>query len=155
MANCAEKVIKANGYADKIKLIRKRSTEVSVKGEGDLDAVMESRANILVTEVFDTELIGEAATSTFNHAHRCLLTKDCLVVPCFGRMYVQVVESNIASRWNRLHPIQLEEQGGAASCLQWGEDWEISPLALHDLQLTQLEEVDSFKVLTAPVPVFE
>jgi len=30
--------------------------------------------NLLVTEVFDTELIGEGALSVFNHAHRELLT---------------------------------------------------------------------------------
>lgn len=34
---------------------------------------MEHRANILVTEVFDTELIGEGAIGTFNHAHKVLL----------------------------------------------------------------------------------
>lgn len=30
--------------------------------------------NLLVTEVFDTELIGEGAISVFNHAHQELLT---------------------------------------------------------------------------------
>lgn len=30
--------------------------------------------NLLVTEVFDTELIGEGALSVFNHAHQELLT---------------------------------------------------------------------------------
>ncbi len=70
MANCAEKVIAANGFSDRIKLVRKRSTDVEV-GEGK---DMERRANVLVTEVFDTELIGEAAISTFNHAHEHLLT---------------------------------------------------------------------------------
>ena len=34
---------------------------------------MPQRANILVTEVFDTELIGEGAISTFTHAHKELL----------------------------------------------------------------------------------
>ena len=80
-----------------IKLIRKRSTKVSV-GAG-LD--MERRANLLVTEVFDTELIGEAAIATFNHAHRNLLTGDCLVVPTHGTVFAQVVSSDLASRWNR------------------------------------------------------
>ena len=44
-------MIADNGLSDKIKLVRKRSTELEV-GPG-LD--MERRANILVTEVFDTE----------------------------------------------------------------------------------------------------
>jgi len=34
---------------------------------------MAQRANVLVTEVFDTELIGEGAMSTFRHAHESLL----------------------------------------------------------------------------------
>ena len=34
---------------------------------------LEQRANILVTEVFDTELIGEGAIGTFHHAHEHLL----------------------------------------------------------------------------------
>ena len=34
---------------------------------------MEKRANILVTEVFDTELIGEGALPTFHHSHEHLL----------------------------------------------------------------------------------
>ena len=54
----------------KIKLIPKRSTDVTVGTNGD----MLERANILVTEVFDTELIGEGAIGTFNHANKHLLT---------------------------------------------------------------------------------
>ena len=41
---------------------------------------MDERANILVTEVFDTELIGEGAISTFNHAHDYLLTEVRILV---------------------------------------------------------------------------
>ena len=72
-----DKVIKQNGFEGKIKLVRKRSTELQV-GPG-LD--MERRANILVTEVFDTELIGEGAIGTYNHAAANLLTEDRIVVP--------------------------------------------------------------------------
>lgn len=69
MANCAAKIIDENGFSSMIKLIRKRSTEMTVGQNGDMPA----KANILVTEVFDTELIGEGALSTFRHAQRELL----------------------------------------------------------------------------------
>lgn len=62
-------MIRANGLSDQIKVVHKRSTEMWVGEDGD----MPRRANILVTEVFDTELIGEGAVSTFNHAHKHLL----------------------------------------------------------------------------------
>lgn len=69
MAECARKVIRENGLEGRIDIIPKRSTSMTVGANGD----MEHRANILVTEVFDTELIGEGAIETFRHAHEELL----------------------------------------------------------------------------------
>ena len=69
MADCARHVIQANGFSERIKLVPKSSRDMTVGPDGD----MEHRANILVTEVFDTELIGEGGVSTFDHAHRVLL----------------------------------------------------------------------------------
>lgn len=37
------------------------------------DGDMQCRANILVTELFDTELIGEGALPTYEHAHKYLV----------------------------------------------------------------------------------
>lgn len=69
IAHCATDVIHENGFGDKIKVIIKRSTDLTV-GEG---RDLKQKANILVTEVFDTELIGEGALSTFKNAHQYLL----------------------------------------------------------------------------------
>lgn len=69
ISECAELVIEENKFSDRITVIHKRSTDMTVGEEGD----MPHRANILVTEVFDTELIGEGAVGTFNHAHKHLL----------------------------------------------------------------------------------
>ena len=121
MAAIAEQIIKDNGFERQIRVVRKRSTEMSA--EHDMGG---TRANILgngfsksislficrffsrrflscrsfvlnfaiVTEVFDTELIGEGAIATFRHALDNLLTPDCIVVPSRGRMYVQVGAPN-------------------------------------------------------------
>ena len=86
MKKCAEKVIAENGFSGRIKVVGKRSTELTVGPGRD----MERRANILVTEVFDTELIGEGAIGTYNHANTHLLTEDRLVVPGVARMFAQV-----------------------------------------------------------------
>ena len=37
------------------------------------DGDMQTRANILVTELFDTELIGEGALPSYEHAHQNLV----------------------------------------------------------------------------------
>ena len=161
MYRCAKKIIEANGFGDKIKLIGKRSTRVKVSSENskieDEEFDMKERANILVTEVFDTELIGEAAIATFNHAHKFLLTKDCIVVPSEGVMYAQVVNSDVASKWNSLHTIFTRNgELGKFSKLEppsLSSDAESYSLALHDLQLSQLKP-ELFKPITDPIKVF-
>ncbi|XP_014662743.1 PREDICTED: protein arginine N-methyltransferase 7-like [Priapulus caudatus] len=147
VATCAKEVMAANGVLNKIKLISKRSTDVNV----GIGCDMERHANILVTEVFDTELIGEGAIGTFHHAHKHLLEKDCIVVPSAANMYCQVVDSRLVRMWNKLEPIRV------------GKDVEIATphkvaqctgaAAVHDLQLDQLSP-DQFEPITDPLLVF-
>jgi len=146
MANCAAQIITRNGMADKIEIVRKRSTSIQV-GPG-MD--MSERANILVTEVFDTELIGEGAIGTFSHAHKCLLEEDCIVVPSAANMYVQLVHSPHVKKWNTYQPfhsnhVSIDPPPEIASCP--------GAVALHDLQLDQLSE-DKFQRITKPLKVF-
>ena len=67
MVQIAREVIAANGYSDTIIVVPKRSTDMT---EADMEG---GRANILVTEVFDTELIGEGALLTYSHALKHLM----------------------------------------------------------------------------------
>lgn len=98
----ARKVIEENGFKDKIKIVNKHSTLVRV-GRG-LD--MESKANILVAEVFDTELIGEGAIKTYNHALENLMEEDCLAVPESANIYVQIVDCDAVIAWNTFKDMQ-------------------------------------------------
>ncbi|XP_064640600.1 protein arginine N-methyltransferase 7-like [Lineus longissimus] len=149
MAGCALKVINANGFKDKIKIIPKRSTEI-ITGEG---GDMPTRANILVTEVFDTELIGEGAISTFDHAHKHLLEKDCIVVPSLSNMYIQVVQSEFLWRCNRLQPVKVK---GVGELRQPTETAQCpGSAAVYDLQLDQLVEGKDFRPITEPFKIFK
>ena len=73
MVRIARQVIAKNGFSDVISIVPKRSTEMT---ESDMPV----KANILVTEVFDTELIGEGALVTFKHAHQHLLEVGSMTV---------------------------------------------------------------------------
>lgn len=146
IAECARKVIAKNGFANKIHVVKKRSTEMTVGPNGD----MAERANILVTEVFDTELIGEGAIATFSHAHRELLEKDCLVVPNSATIYAQVIESDPIQRWNKLTPVDcgntsLTVPDSIMSCP--------GAAAVHDVQINQLN-ISDFREIIPPQPVF-
>ncbi|XP_065213490.1 protein arginine N-methyltransferase 7 [Planococcus citri] len=148
MSACAEKIIALNGFKDKIKVIHKGSTQLTVGENGDLP----HRANILVTEVFDTELIGEGAVKTFTHAQQELLEDNPIVIPSVGRVYAAVFESDLVNRFNKLHDLYVDDK--AESHLRIPElikNCMGSP-AVHDIQLSLLP-TSSFRLISQPVMV--
>ncbi|VVD04916.1 unnamed protein product [Leptidea sinapis] len=148
MADCCVKILQRNGVADKIKIIPKRSTDLIVGDDGD----MPERANILVTEVFDTELIGEGALSTFDHAHKHLLEEDCIVVPDSAVIYAQVVECPMLQKWNKLNDLVDEDLN---LILRTPESIKncAGSAAVHDIQLSQIPR-NSFVEISEQIPVF-
>lgn len=147
MSKCALKVIRQNGFENKIKLIPKRSTDIAV----GLNKDMENVCNILVTEVFDTELIGEGALATFSHAQEFLLEENSIVIPQSATIYAQIVESPFIQNWNKIRniydnegrllvqvPSKITNCGGAN--------------AVHDIQMDQIKSKD-IKFLSDPNPV--
>ncbi|KAF7707638.1 protein arginine N-methyltransferase 7 isoform X1 [Silurus meridionalis] len=105
MAEAAACIVKKNGFSDKIKIINKHSTEVTVGPDGD----MQEKANVLVTELFDTELIGEGALPSYEHAHLNLVQVGCEAVPHSATVYARVVESEQLWNWSQIQPIQVDE----------------------------------------------
>lgn len=63
---------------------------------------MPRKANILVTEVFDTELIGEGAIATFNLAHKHLLT---VILYLMQRFHVRIFWIFVANWGNQMDSI--------------------------------------------------
>lgn len=148
MCQCAAKVIKGNSYEDKIKLLHKRSTDLTVGENCD----MKERANILVTEVFDTELIGEGALNTFKHAHESLLEKDAIVIPHTATIYVQIVESSLVNKWNRLKDV-YDDDGKLLVSVPKSIINCRGAASVHDIQLNQID-LNDIKFLIEPYPVF-
>ncbi|GIY94693.1 protein arginine N-methyltransferase 7 [Caerostris extrusa] len=148
VASCAKDVIKQNGFEDKIKVVLKHSTELTVGPDGDL----KEKANILVAEVFDTELIGEGALRTFQHAVKFLLEPDCIVIPSAASVYAQIIESSLISSWNTLSPVHVAPgkiivpPKKVTSCH--------GSAAVHDVQMSQIPQ-DKFTALTDPICVFK
>lgn len=139
MIEVANRCMRANGLRERIRLIEKRSTDIQ------MDVDMTERANVLVTEVFDTELIGEGAISTFTHALDHLLTPDCYVIPDNATMYIQCVESIECFRWNWLN---LDEWN-----VRTPDDYQnLAGDSILDVQLTQFKE---FKPITRPLEAFK
>ncbi|CAG0887593.1 unnamed protein product [Cyprideis torosa] len=145
MAQCCLQVLKDNGLEDKVLLISKRSTELKVGVD------LTRRANLLVTEVFDTELIGEGAIGTFNHAREELLEEDAIVIPSRSRIYGQLVSSPSVTRWKQIYPISykgdyLYPPSELNQCLG-------SP-GVHDIHLDEIPE-ESVLRLSEKFVIFE
>ncbi|XP_053175311.1 protein arginine N-methyltransferase 7 [Scomber japonicus] len=104
MATAAQSIVEKNGFSDKIKIINKHSTDVTVGPDGD----MQMKANILITELFDTELIGEGALPSYEHAHHNLVQEGCEAVPHRATVYAQLVESELLWSWAQLQEVEVE-----------------------------------------------
>ncbi|KAM8947509.1 protein arginine N-methyltransferase 7 [Pelodytes ibericus] len=146
MANAAVRIVQTNGLSAKIKVINKHSTEVTVGPEGD----MKQRANILVTELFDTELIGEGALPSYEHAQHNLMQDQWEAVPHRATVYAQLVESRWLWSWNKLYPLTLDSVH-----IRPPSEMESCPGApsVCDIQLSQLSPSD-FTKISDVLPVF-
>nr|KAI8762043.1 protein arginine N-methyltransferase 7 [Biomphalaria glabrata] len=144
MAACAQKVIEVNGFKDKIKLIPKRSTDVTLDDIGE-------RANLLVTELFDTELIGEGAIGSYTDAHARLMEDDCIAVPSSGLMYIQAIQCDFLASCNSLQTVELPNNTAVSMPKSLGT-CSGAPL-LHDLQVDELQA--EIRPLSSPVQVFK
>ncbi|KNC75168.1 hypothetical protein SARC_12301 [Sphaeroforma arctica JP610] len=90
MVRVAREVVKTSNFADRIKIIHKRSDEVDI-GEDDED--LPARADLLVAELLDTELLGEAVLGSHRDAAKRLLKPNAPHVPCGATIYAQLVQS--------------------------------------------------------------
>ena len=96
LEKAARLVIEDNRYEEKVTVIGKHSTEVKV-GYG-LDVPF--GANVIVTEIFDSFMLGEGMVPTMHDAvKRGLLAEGGRVVPAGGRMHCVLIESD----WIRRH----------------------------------------------------
>ncbi|XP_075517942.1 protein arginine N-methyltransferase 1.6 isoform X2 [Primulina tabacum] len=86
MVKLMRKVLRANGMDRKIRVINKRSDELEVGTD------IPFRADVLVSEILDSELLGEGLIPSLQHAHEKLLVENPKTVPYRATIYGQLVE---------------------------------------------------------------
>ncbi|KAL4002504.1 Ribosomal protein L11 methyltransferase (PrmA) family protein [Acanthocheilonema viteae] len=97
IAKCAEEIVQKNGYSGQIRLIASRSTELTDEQISTIE-----KGDVVVAEVFDTELIGEGALRTFKEAHQKLVKPGCRVIPASAKVLLVPVQSDFLMRFHRL-----------------------------------------------------
>ncbi|MFW8594523.1 50S ribosomal protein L11 methyltransferase [Cribrihabitans neustonicus] len=87
IAEAAARVIADNGLSDRITVIPKWSHDIVV-GED-----IPERADVVISEIVDTVLLGEGALATLTHAMGALAKPDARAIPERGTLVAQLVES--------------------------------------------------------------
>ena len=95
VAATAKRVIADNGLDQRIRLLAKKSTDVNV-GED-----LPQPADILVSEILSSELLGERVLSSIEDAKRRLLKPGCRIIPAAGSIMIALfggedIGSNLA-----------------------------------------------------------
>ncbi|OVA13413.1 Protein arginine N-methyltransferase [Macleaya cordata] len=106
MIKLLRKVLHINGLEKKIRIIPKRSDEVKVGFD------ISSHADILVSEILDSELLGEGLIPTLQHAHDELLVQNPRTVPHRATIYGQLVESEFLCKLHDLHNCEAKALDG-------------------------------------------
>ncbi|KAK9143042.1 hypothetical protein Syun_012442 [Stephania yunnanensis] len=97
MVKLMRKVLRINGMETKFQLFSRCSDELKVGVD------LATRADILVSEILDSELLGEGLIPSLQHAHDMLLVKNPLTVPYRAITYCQLVESEFLLKQHDLH----------------------------------------------------
>ncbi|KAF3448338.1 hypothetical protein FNV43_RR09051 [Rhamnella rubrinervis] len=100
MVKLMRKVLRFNVLERNIRVFNKRSDELK------LGVDITSRADVLVSEILDSELLGEGLIPTLQHAHDMLLVENPVTVPYRATTYGQLVESTFL--W-KLHDLYSNE----------------------------------------------
>lgn len=100
MGKLMRRVLQANSMDKRVRIHHKRSDGLRVGVE------LPRKADIMVSEILDSELLGEGLLPTLQHAHDMLLVDNPKSVPHRATIYGQLVES--AFLW-KLHDLYSSE----------------------------------------------
>nr|CAB3504254.1 unnamed protein product [Digitaria exilis] len=134
MGKLTRRVLRANGMENKVKVFHKRSDELRVGVE------LDSRADILVSEILDSELLGEGLIPTLQHAHDELLVKNPKTVPYRATTYGVLVESTFLWKMHDLHSSEANAEDGVWLTPGGKENILSVKLQQHAMQCDALED---------------
>ncbi|KAL4570936.1 hypothetical protein LXL04_026601 [Taraxacum kok-saghyz] len=150
MVKLMKKVLRANDMLDaNIRVINKRSDELQVGVD------IASRAHVLVSEILDSELLGEGLIPSLQHACDNLLVENYQTVPYRATTYGQLVESSWLWKLHDLFNHEATTADGVGLLPKGKESLlQVKPqqLPMHcdalaqDIRLTSIQLSEPFKI---------
>lgn len=150
IANLATRIIAKNGYTDRISLQKKKSTALT------LGVDLPRPAEILISEILSSDLLGEGVLDTFNDAHDRLLAEDATIIPraatamgCIVTsakldqlVRVDMVSGFSMSEFSAYAPHKLHVHGGLSDWTRLSAD-----VPLVSVDLTRKQKASRFDTL--------
>lgn len=99
IADKAREIVAANGLSDRITVIGKRSFDLRVGAD------LPVRADVLLSEIVDVELLGEGVLETLDHALASLVVPGARIIPRGGAVLAMMVESPALYRQDRVQRV--------------------------------------------------
>jgi len=163
MAKVAQVVTRKHGFGRAVDVVNAFSHDVVVRGgggggggaAGGGSATIGTAADVLVAEIFDYQLLGERALTTFADAFaRGLVKKDAVVVPARATVWAQLV--NLHDRSN----VAIDVGGGGGGGSHHSVNLDVWDTYQRELlqpswQGVRLEEHAADVALTAPFKAAE
>ena len=88
ISEIAKKIIKKNGYQKKITVINKKSTELHIDND------LSQKADLIISEIFSSEFVGEGIQSSILDAEKRLLKEDGKMIPEAGEIKFALLQKN-------------------------------------------------------------
>ncbi|MFT4749090.1 MAG: tetratricopeptide (TPR) repeat protein [Pseudohongiellaceae bacterium] len=85
IAEAAKEIIDINGYREKISVLNKKSTDLKVGVD------LPQRADLIISEVFSSEFVGEGVRTTILDANKRLLKKGGRMIPQSGKIRIALI----------------------------------------------------------------
>lgn len=119
MADLASRVIRDNQLQKRISVHAVKSTElvVSQNGSSVPGKDIAEKADILVTEIFDSALLGEACLPVISHALQHLLKDGAKVIPAKAALSGVVISSEFLAKFHDLSSFPWHRDENAKSCI--------------------------------------
>jgi tetratricopeptide (TPR) repeat protein len=99
LAQVAARIVTRNGYADRITVVAKRSTELVLGRD------LPEPADLLISEILDAGLLGEGVMRTFRHAGATLIAPDAPIIPAGATVCGVLIECPALRRVNPIGEI--------------------------------------------------
>jgi type III protein arginine methyltransferase len=89
VAMLAAENVRRNGYADRVRVIARHSRDLVVGEE------LPRRADLLVSEIVDNQVLGEGVLDTVAYARAHLLEADAAAIPATGAIHVALGDADL------------------------------------------------------------